>query len=220
MSQEANTRRQIEEVLQGKSPQRNYQRAYDLALAEAGKVKQAALDRMGVQARAGECLTVAGLGRNWQVDFSAGTVCDQSGNQAKVSWAILLLHYLLGRVSDYAPDRYLSFMDIPEARGYAQPYQGRVVGRFLRTSGRDEQTFRAAAKNLSGVPIEIGDAAYAFAVFPRAKMQVIWFRGDQELRPGVSFLYQQAIVEMFCVEDIVVMSELLVAALSGQKLSQ
>ena len=89
----------------------------------------------------------------------------------------------------------------------------RVIERFLHTAGRDEASFGAAAKRLGGDPIEQADAAYEFAVFPRVRVQLLWYRGDEEIGPGASFLYQKQIVGIFCVEDIVVMSELLVGAL-------
>ena len=48
-----NTREFIEAFLRGENPQKNYQQAYDLAIAAAGKVSADALERLG-QARAGE----------------------------------------------------------------------------------------------------------------------------------------------------------------------
>lgn len=133
-----------------------------------------------------------------------------------MAWAILALHYSACRPGRYsrAGDEYVSFMDIPEARGYAKPYQGRVIGRFLHTAGVDKVTFKSAAVGLAGEEVNLGDAAFEFAVFPRARVQVIWYRGDNELAPGASFSFGRNIPELFCVEDIVVMAELLVAALS------
>ena len=216
MSRAGKTRDQIRGVLQGQSPQKNYQQAYELALTEVRKVKPLALKRLGVSGQPGEVLVVPSLGRDWLVDLKAGRVTDPKGKDAPVSWAILVLHYLLSRPADEPPDSFISFMNIPEGRGYAKPYQGRVIGRFLHTAGREERFFRTAAQALAANPVEMGQAAFDFAVFPRAHLRVIWYAGDDELDPGVSFLYEQGITTVFCIEDIVVMSELLVGALSAQ----
>ncbi|GAH55846.1 unnamed protein product, partial [marine sediment metagenome] len=206
----------IEAVLRGESPQKNYRQAYELALAEVRKTPPAVLERLGVVGESAERLDVRVLGGTFHVDLAAGAVKDDGGQQARAPWGILVLHYLLSRPSEQLAGGYISFMDIPDARGYAKPYRGRVIERFLHTAGRDEATFRAAAKRLGGEQIDQADAAYEFAVFPRVRVQLLWYRGDEELGPGASFLYEKQIVGIFCVEDIVVMSELLVGALSSK----
>ena len=217
MIRQTNTRELIEAVLRGESPQKNYQQAYDLAIAAARKVPANALERLAVACKSADQLSVAVLAGNFHVDLTAGKVKDDLGQDAPAAWAILVLHYLVSRPPEVPVGGYISFMDIPDARGYARPYQGRVVKRFLYTAGRDEATFRSAAEKLAGKKVDAGDAAYEFALFPRAHMLVIWYRGDNEVSAGASFLYAREIADIFCVEDIVVMSELLVKALSAQK---
>ena len=217
MTDKPKTRELIEAVLRGESPQKNYQQAYELALAEARSIPPTVLARLGVVAKSARQLDVAVLGGTFHVDLGAGTVKDDSGQQVRVAWGILALHYLLSRPSELADGDFISFMDIPDARGYAKPYQGRVIGRFLHTAGANKEKFRAAAKRLGGREIDQADAACEFAVFPRVRVRVFWYRGDEEVSAGASFLYQKQIVGIFCVEDIVVMSELLVGALSAKQ---
>ena len=215
--QNNHTREVIEAVLRGESPQKNYQQAYDLAMTAARKVPPSTLQRLAVVCKSAVQLSVPVLSGNFHVDLAARTVKDDQGHDATSAWAILVLHYLFSRPSAMSSQDYISFMDIPEARGYAKPYQGRVVGRFLHTAGRDDATFRDAAEKIAAKKIEAGDAAYEFAVFPRVHVRIIWYRGDNEVSAGASFLYEREVADMFCVEDIVVMSELLVKALSTKK---
>ena len=215
--QNNHTREFIEAFLRGESPQKNYQQAYDLAMTAARKVPASALERLAVVSKSADQLSVPVLAGNFHVDLAARAVKDDQGHDAPPAWAILVLHYLFSRPSAMPSQDYISFMDIPEARGYAKPYQGRVVGRFLHTAGRDEATFRDAGEKIAAKRLEAGDAAYEFAVFPRVHVQIIWYRGDSELSVGASFLYERELADMFCVEDIVVMSELLVKALSAKK---
>lgn len=211
-----NTRELIQAILRGESPQKNYQQAYDLAMTAARKVPPRTLQRLAVVSKSADQLSVPVLAGNFYVDLAACTVKDDQGHDASPAWAILALHYLLSRPREISSQDYISFMDIPEARGYAKPYQGRVVGRFLHTAGRDEATFRDAAEKIAAKKLEAGDAAYEFAIFPRVHVQIIWYRGDDEVSAGASFLYERQVADMFCVEDIVVMSELLVGALSSK----
>ena len=212
-----NPRQFIEAFLRGENPQKNYQQACDLAMSAARKVSVDALERLGVVSESADLLAVPVLAGNFHVDLAARTVKDDLDHDAPPAWAILVLHYLFSRPREICSDEYISFMDIPEARGYAKPYQGRVIRRFLCTAGRDADTFKAAAQRLAAEKLQAGDAAYEFAVFPRVHVRIIWYRGDDELSAGVSFLYARQIADLFCVEDIVVMSELLVKALSVKK---
>ena len=111
----------------------------------------------------------------------------------------------------------MGFARIPDAIGYARPYDGRVIQRFLHTAGRTEEGFRDVARELLGVPVGAGDAAYRFYVFPTFPVTVIWHAGDEELPPGATMLYTADAHKRSNVEDVVVLSELLVGKLSGKK---
>ena len=213
MSRRAKNRQSIEALLRGQSPQDNYKQAYDLALVQARKVRPDQLGGLGVISESISRLTIPVLAGVFHIDLDAGKVTDQMGQEVSVYWAVLALHYLLGRPGPESIERYISFMEVPYARGYAKPYQGRVIQRFLHGAGRDGTTFSSAAQALAAQPIDSGDIAYEFAVFPRAHLRIIWYRGDDEIPPGASFVYAQDIVDIFCVEDIVVMSGELVAGL-------
>ena len=215
----SNNRELIEAVLRGESPQSCYQQAFELALADARKVPPDDLARLAVVCESPDRFIIPVLAGVFHVDLAAGKVKDRSGQDIPVFWAVLALHYLLGKPAAEPSDRYISFMEVPYARGYAKPYQGRIIQRFLHTVGRDESAFSSAAQALAGEPIRMGDLAYEFAVFPRGHMQIIRYRGDDEIAPGVSFLYDQDIVDIFCVEDIVVMSGELIGALCRQSRS-
>lgn len=216
MSDKPKTRQSIEAVLSGQSPQDNYKQAYELAMAQAGRVPPDQLALLGVISESASRLILPVLAGAFHIDLDAGKLTDQIGQDVSVYWAVLALHYLQGRLAPESIEPYISFMDVPDARGYAKPYQGRVIQRFLHTLGRDGTTFTSAAQALAAQPIDAGDIAYEFAVFPRAHLRIIWYRGDDEIPPGVSFVYAQNIVDIFCVEDIVVMSGLLVGALSSK----
>ncbi len=213
MSDNPKPRQSIKAILRGQSPQDNYRQAYDLAISQAAKVPPDQLAELGVISESAHRLTIPVLADIFHIDLNAGKVTDQTGCDLSVSWAVLALHYLQGRPRHESIEPYISFMQVPDARGYAKPYQGRVIQRFLHGVGRDSTTFSSAAQALAAQPIDSGDIAYEFTVFPRAHLRIIWYRGDDEISPGASFVYAQDIVGIFCVEDIVVMSGELVAAL-------
>lgn len=132
------------------------------------------------------------------------------------SWKILALHYLLADVPVPRETCQISFESIPEARGYAAPYRGRVVSRFCHTAGRNRETVSTAAASLGGQQVTGGDLAFRLQVFPHVPLTIVWYDGDEELPPGASFLYLDNIQSIMAIEDIVVMAERVVSRLGGK----
>lgn len=131
-------------------------------------------------------------------------------------WQILALHALLVQTPFPESSRQITFEEIPEARGYSAPYRGRVLEGFTRTVGHSRESLLAAAQTCGGQVVPGGDLAVRFQVFPHVPLTIVWYRGDDEFTPGASFLYNDNITSVFEVEDIVVMTEQVVARLRGK----
>jgi hypothetical protein len=150
------------------------------------------------------------------VDSAAGRVTTASGHEVGASWRILALHYLaVGSRPEPRPPE-ITFADLPTARAYAGVYDARVIRRLCRTAGRTAGQFRAAAASLGGRALAAGDSAFDFACFPRAPLRLIWYAADEEFPPTATLLLPGNILELFCEEDVVVLSECLVARLGGR----
>lgn len=149
----------------------------------------------------------------FEVDVSASRVITSAGREVGPPWTILALHYLAtGSRPEKRPPE-VTFADLPAARSYAGIYHGRVIGRLCATVGRDAERLRAAAGLLGGRPAEGGDAAFDFDPFPRLSLRLVWHAPDEEFPPSATLLLPGNIGLYFCPEDIVVLSELLVARL-------
>jgi hypothetical protein len=151
-----------------------------------------------------------------EVDLSSRRVTTRDGNDVGPAWRILVLHYL---AIDSRPERLppeVTFAGLPTARSYAGVYHGRVISRLCATAGREARRLSAAAKSLGGKPAGGGDAAFDFDVFPRVTLRLIWHAPDDEFPPSATLLLPANIESYFCSEDIVVLSECLVARLGGR----
>jgi hypothetical protein len=151
------------------------------------------------------------------VDLAGHSIATAAGTGVSFPWKILVLHYLAigSRPADQPPE--VTFADLGTARSYAGVYQGRVINRLCATAGRDADTLRAAAASLVGQEVEAGgDLAFDFTPFPRLTLRLIWHAADEEFPPSATVLLPPNIEAYFCSEDIVVLSELLVARLGGK----
>lgn len=165
------------------------------------------------------------LGQQWQlpvlnevfrVDLASGAICTSAAAPVGPAWRILTFHYLAvaDRPEPQAPE--ITFADLPTARSYAAVYDQRTVGRLCATIGQSEETLKRAAESVGGRRTVGGDLAYHFQVFPRVSIRLVWHAPDEEFPPSATLLVPPNIEEYFCSEDVVVLSERLVARLCGK----
>jgi len=170
-------------------------------------------------------LGAEGAGTHWhlpvledrlEMDPAARRITTSAGREVSPAWRILLLHYLAtsGRPEKLVPE--ITFADLPSARTYASVYQRRVISRLCATTGRGAEGFHAAAAALGGRVAAGGDAAFDFAVFPRLAVRLLWHAPDEEFPPSATLLLPRNAEAYLCTEDLVVLSERLVARLGGR----
>ncbi len=195
--------------------QDNLRRATDLAFETAAGQPDEQLVWLGAE-RCGAAWRLPVLNEILEVDLSARRVCTSAAEPVGHAWRILALHYLA--VSQRPEERpcTITFADLQASRTYAGVYQGRVIGRFCATAGRDASTLQAAADALGARPVDDGDLAFDFAMFPRLAHRLVWHAPDEEFPASATILLPDNIESFFCAEDIVVLSESHVARLSGR----
>jgi hypothetical protein len=152
----------------------------------------------------------------FQVHPETGRVTRDDGHPVRSAWRILALHYLDVRIRPPARSPEVTFASFPAARTYADVYEQRVNRRLCATVARNADMLRSAAAALGAREVPGGDLAIEASVFPHIAIRVIWYAGDEELGPASTFLLPANIDSYLCTEDIVVLSELFVARLSGQ----
>ncbi|MCX7015107.1 MAG: DUF3786 domain-containing protein [Candidatus Sumerlaeota bacterium] len=193
--------------------QTNYQQAYERAFHAVRRRSRDDLIALGAREVGTVRYELPVLDQVFLIDVGAGTVAlsDGLGRAAsaplRIEWQILALRYLSAPAPRMDFGKWVSFAELPGAKVYDPVYRGRVLGRLVATAGRDRETFVEACQRLGAERFEGGDEGFRFQVFPRLPVAILWFAGDDELKPGVSFPYPDNILSFFSVEDVVVLSE-------------
>lgn len=123
---------------------------------------------------------------------------------------ILICHYLLNATNEVASDELITFRQIPDGHFYFDAFQRRARDPLLATFGQNTEMFRRCARLLGGKPVATGDVGMVFRVLPRIDVQLVLWQGDDEFPPEASILFDSSIQNRLPVEDIAVLSGMLV----------
>ncbi len=194
-------------------PQSNYDLALETAFAAAAGMSAAGRTRLGARDLDDGRCELKVLDDTFTVDLKKKTIMNTRGEDVKLDWKILSLHYMTASYPWPEFKRWMSFGEIAELRGYKPVFDNRVIGRLCATAGRDRETFSKAGMALQAGPLEWGDVGFLFQVFPMLAVGIAWYAGDEELPPGVSFIYPDNVMAFLPLEDVVVLAEAVVARL-------
>ncbi len=199
--------------------QENLQQAEALAFDALGFQSAEQMLWLGAQLAAA-CWRLPVLDAVLEIDLAARRVTTSAGREVGPTWRILLLHYLAitAQPEQLAPE--VTFADLPSGRTYAEVYQRRVISRLCGTVGRDAAALLAAAAALGGRAVAHGAGAFDFALFPRLAVRLVWHPPDEEFPPSATLLLPRNAEAYFRTEDLVVLSECLVARLGGRPLTK
>jgi hypothetical protein len=196
-------------------PQNNLRAAVEKALENLRGQDDGQLAWLGA-ARAGENWRLTVLNSPLEVRLGDGRVLGSDGSPVRPACQIIVLHYLGLRQRPELGEPELTFAHLPDGRVYAVNYEARVIRRLCATSGRDADTLRAAASAVGARPAEGGSLAFDIDVLPRLRLRLIWHAGDEEFGPSATILLPRNIAALFCIEDVVVLSEMLASRLAGR----
>lgn len=155
-----------------------------------------------------------------RVDEEVDVQMEGSDNEVSLPAKILICHYLLNASSEADSGELITFREIPDGHFYFDAFQRRARDPFLATFGEKSALFHRCAQALGGKPVETGDVGMIFQVLPRVAVELVLWEGDEEFPPEASILFDSSIARRLPVEDIAVLSGMLVYSLVGIAQSQ
>lgn len=161
-------------------------------------------------------ISVKFLADDYTVDLDNKKIFSLSCNiPAKDYLAILLLHYLSKKLKGLPKlnEEWLDFKEISHIEGYQSAFKKRVIERIIRKYGAAPDALLSALERLPGKRVDLGDVGIVLQICEGVPVVVQLWRPDEEFGPGANMLFDKSITQIFCVEDIVVLSELVVGQL-------
>ncbi|MFO7964387.1 MAG: DUF3786 domain-containing protein [Desulfobacterales bacterium] len=168
--------------------------------------------RSGFDIISGNSLFVPFLDRRYHIVFPDMQFVDASDETAEIpiQEQVLILHYLLGGEAFDSPPDWVSYREIPGASFYFSAFAKRAVNPLKSVFGQNIPGLKHAAGVLNANPVEPGDAAFEFDVFPRVPLRLIVWEGDAEFPAEANILFRAGVEKILSPEDIAWMAGMLV----------
>ena len=166
----------------------------------------------------GKTVNVKLLADTYTIDLKAKTIFSDSCNvPAKEYISILLLHYLkrTKEAGNLPPltGEWIDFNELEGGEGYYAAFRKRTIDCILKKYGSEPAAIKRTLDRLPGELSDKGDVSIIIHPFNEIAMLITLSKADDEFGPDANILFDKNISGIFCTEDIVVLTEMVVHSL-------
>ena len=162
------------------------------------------LERLGLLSRS----TIRFLTDAYEVNMSERTILQHpSLLPAEDYLCVLILHYLIGCLKHgYRPSgNWISFKDIWGGNTYFPAYRKNTIMPLIERLQKDpEGLTRKLTVSYNGEVVEGGDIAILLEAFPGVFIRIVIWRGEEEIPPEATMLFDRSLTDVLTTEDIAV----------------
>ena len=108
-------------------------------------------------------------------------------------FCLVLLHHLLEAQPVGFSGRWISEKEIPGGELFFRGLHGLPLEPLTKAFGHDPELFKKVAKKMAGLPMEMGDLAFQFRIFPRIPLILVLWEGDDEFEPQMLIRFDRSI---------------------------
>jgi hypothetical protein len=153
------------------------------------------------------------LSDTFEIKIAERAVLHQpSGIQADEATSVLILRYLVGKTKCgfYPCDEWISFKETEGGTLFWPNFSHRAIKPLVECFQQDpEGLIRNLVDNFCGRIVDGGDVAVEVETFPGVFVRIIFWRGDEDLPPEATILFNRGLTEVYIMEDIAVLLTLL-----------
>lgn len=129
---------------------------------------------------------------------------------------VLILHYLSQKIAGLpvVSGEYLSFNGISVINSFTEVFKKRSTDVIMKRYGDNIFDILSVLHNLPAQKINRADVAIVVEAFEGVPILIELWEADEEFGSEANILFDKTIMKIFCVEDIVVLAEVVARAVS------
>jgi hypothetical protein len=117
-------------------------------------------------------------------------------------WGLATLHHLKGCLGWKRDDAWTSYDMLPSGRPFAEAFRKRALAPLAERYGKAPGTLLRETAGLGGKPMEMGDAAAVIQAFPRLRIAIAVWQGDEEVEGRAVMLFDAGGAGTLPAEDL------------------
>jgi len=154
------------------------------------------------------------LSDTYDIDIDKKTIISRSCNApAKEHISIIILHYLARKSKlKTLPDpsgEWIDFKDLEGGEGYYPAFRKRTIDRLVKKFGSSPELLIKAVERIPHKKTGQGDAGIIVEALEGVGVSISVWGPDDEFGPSANILFDRTISDIFCTEDIVVLTEII-----------
>ena len=163
-------------------------------------------------------LSAAMLSDNYDLDMDNRTAVSSSCNiPSKDHITILLLHYLISKLKmgTLPPPSgdWMGFNQLEGGDAYYPAFRKRTIGHVIKKYGADPGALLKVSDRIPIKEVDRGDIGVIVQALEGVPILITMEKQDEEFGPDANILFDRSIQQIFCTEDIVVLTEFVVHSL-------
>jgi hypothetical protein len=161
-------------------------------------------------------LSVKFMADEYSVDAAAKKIFSLSCNApAKDFLTILILHYLAQKLKGLSglTGQWITFRELSGIQGYYQAFHKRAIEPVIRKYGSNPEAIKSVLSRLPAKLADGGDIGIVIEAFADVPVLIKLWKADSEFGPDANLYFDASIKSIFCIEDIVVLAQLVTSQL-------
>jgi len=161
--------------------------------------------------KAPNSLSVKFMADEYCLDLVSRKVLSLSCNTpAKDFLSILILHYLAQKLKGLPglSGQWLTFRELSGVEGYYDAYHKRSIEPIIRKYGNNPDALKNVLGRLPARLSDGGDISIVVEAFVDVPVLIKLWKPDAEFAPDANIYFDASVKSIFCIEDIVVLAQL------------
>jgi hypothetical protein len=121
--------------------------------------------------------------------------------------SILILHYFALAKGTPATGRLITYQQVPGGVSYFSAFHKRTITPLVKHFGTKPGLLKGVSAKLGGYETDRGDESVTINAFPHVPITLVLWRGDDEVAPNGTILFDANVSDYLSSEDVAVLSE-------------
>lgn len=127
--------------------------------------------------------------QQYEIDPDNFDIIDTTGDPLYVMLKSIILTYLTMSDGIIPSGNLISFRELPDGSKYCHAFQGYAPDRLSNYFNEDIHRLHQVCLKIGGSPINLADLSFKFDVFPRIKIVIAYFIGEDSFPSRASLLF-------------------------------